>query len=51
MVMDGKASTIAEFLCVRTKGILFILLKSVKDGWLDKGESHTIFQQMPEDDF
>ena len=49
--MDGKASTIAEFLCVRTKGILFILLKSVKDGWLDKGESHTIFQQMPEDDF
>ena len=49
--MDGEASTIAEFPGVRTKGILFILLKSVKDGLLGKGESLAIFQQMLEDGF
>ncbi|NOR46827.1 MAG: hypothetical protein GQ533_02100 [Methanosarcinaceae archaeon] len=45
--MDEEASTIAEFPGVRTKGVLFILLKSVKDGLLDNGESLAIFQQMP----
>ena len=49
--MDEEASTIAEFPGVRTKGILFILLKSVKDGLLGKGESLAIFQQMLEDGF
>ena len=48
MVMDGEASTIAEFFCVRTKGILFILLTSVKDGLLYKSESYAIIQQMQE---
>ncbi len=49
--MDEEASTIAEFPGVRTKGVLFILLRSVKDGLLDKGESPAIFKQMPEDGF
>lgn len=49
--MDGEASIIAEFPGVRTKGVLFILLSSVKDGLLDKGESPAIFQQMLEDGF
>jgi len=51
LINDEEASTIAEFLGVRTKGVLFILLKSVKDGLLDKGESLAIFQQMLEDGF
>jgi len=45
-VMDEEASTIAKFPGVRTKGVLFILLKSVKDGLPDKGESSAIFKQM-----
>ncbi len=49
--MDGEASTIEEFICVRTKSIRFILLKSLKDGLRNKGESLAIFQQMPEDGF
>jgi len=49
--MDEEASTFAEFPGVRTKGVQFILLKSVKDGLLGKGESLAIFQQMLEDGF
>ena len=49
--MDREASTIEEFIGVRTKSIRFILLKSLKDGLRNKGESLAIFQQMPEDGF
>ena len=45
--MDEGDSTIAEFIGVGTKSIRFILLKSLKDGLLDKGESLVIIQQMP----
>ena len=51
MVMDEEASKIAEFLGVRTKGIRFILLNSVTDGLIDKGESIAIFLQMLEGGF
>ena len=51
LINDEEASTIAEFLCVKTKGVLFILLKSVKLGLLKKNESLAIFQQMLEDGF
>ena len=40
-----------EFLGVKTKGVLFILLKSVKVGRLKKNELLAIFQQMLEDGF
>ncbi len=49
--MDEGDSTIAEFISVRNKSIRFILIKSLKDVLLDKGESLAIFQQMPEDSF
>ena len=51
LINDEEASTIAEFLGVKTKGVLFILLKSVKLGLLKKNESLAIFQQMLEDGF
>ena len=51
LINDEEASTIAEFLGVKTKGVLFVLLKSVKLGLLEKNESLAIFQQMLEDGF
>ncbi len=51
LINDDEAATIANCLRVKTKGVLFILLKSVKLGLLNKNETHTIFQQMLEDGF
>ncbi|MDF1532554.1 MAG: hypothetical protein SCH39_02735 [Methanosarcinales archaeon] len=51
LINDEEASTIAEFPGVKTKGVLFVLLKSVKLGLLEKNESLAIFQQMLEDGF
>ncbi|KAF5411425.1 MAG: hypothetical protein C5S43_03410 [Candidatus Methanocomedens sp.] len=51
LINDEEASTIADFLGVKTKGVLFVLLKSVKLGLLEKNESLAIFQQMLEDGF
>lgn len=49
LINDEEASTIAEFLDVGTKGVLYILLKAVKPGLLGREESLAIFQQMLED--
>ncbi len=51
LINDDEAATIANCLGMKTKGVLFILLKSVKLGLLNKNETHTIFQQMLEDGF
>ena len=51
LINDEEAATIANILGVKTKGVLFILLKSVKLGLLDKNLTFTIFQQMLEDGF
>lgn len=51
LINDEEAATIANLLGVKTKGVLFILLKSVKLGLLNKNETLTIFQQMLEDGF
>ena len=51
LINDEEALTIAEFLGVKTKSVLFVLLKSVKLGLLEKNESLAIFQQMLEDGF
>ena len=51
LINDDEAATIANLLGVKTKGVLFILLKSVKLGLLNKNETLTIFQQMLEDGF
>ncbi|HJH29822.1 MAG TPA: DUF3368 domain-containing protein [Methanosarcinaceae archaeon] len=51
LINDEEAATIANVLGLKTKGVLFILLKSVKLGLLDKNETLTIFQQMLEDGF
>lgn len=51
LINDEEAATIANLLGVKTKGVLFILLKSVKLGLLDKNLTLTIFQQMLEDGF
>jgi predicted nucleic acid-binding protein len=51
LINDEEASTIAEFLGVGTKGVLYILLKAVKPGLLGREESLAIFQQMLDDGF
>lgn len=51
LINDEEASTVAELLGVKTKGVLFVLLRSVKLGLLKKNESLVIFEQMLEDGF
>lgn len=51
LINDEEAATIADFLGVKTKGVLFILLKATKLGLLDKNKTLVTFQQMLEDGF
>ena len=51
LINDEEAATIADILGVKTKGVLFILLKATKLGLLDKNKTLVTFQQMLEDGF
>jgi len=51
LINDEEAATIADLLGVKTKGVLFILLKAAKLGLLDKNKTLVTFQQMLVDGF
>lgn len=51
LINDEEAATIADILGIKTKGVLFILLKATKLGLIDKNKTLVTFQQMLEDGF
>ncbi len=51
LINDDEASSIANVLNIRTKGVLFILLNATKLELIDRSETLEIFRQMLEDGF